>query len=224
LTRIRTLSWLATGATAAALAATGSVSAASARTVNGTVGPGFTIGVTLQGKKVTRLKAGTAYRFVIADRSDIHDFHLSGPGVNRVLTSVVFTGTKSIVLRLKKGLSVRLRPPLRDHARPPPGLLNRVRTDKSSSRRRLDRKERTSMNSFFGFRTRTACGECGSPLRQWPWPPRSPVAQHDSGGVLACRSEAQHRLGRSGLRSTRHCLVTPPQRRREERHCWSSYA
>jgi hypothetical protein len=103
LTRIRTLSWLATGATAAALAATGSVSAASARTVNGTVGPGFTIGVTLQGKKVTRLKAGTAYRFVIADRSDIHDFHLSGPGVNRVLTSVVFTGTKSIVLRLKKG-------------------------------------------------------------------------------------------------------------------------
>jgi hypothetical protein len=55
------------------------------------------------------------------------------------------------------------------------------------------------MNSFSGFRTRTACGECGSPLRQWPWPRRSPVAQHDSGGVLACRSEAQHRLGRSGL-------------------------
>jgi plastocyanin len=103
LTRTHTLSWLATGATAAALAATGSVSAASARTVNGTVGPGFTIGVTMQGKKVTRLKAGTAYRFVIADRSDIHDFHLSGPGVNRVLTSVAFTGTKSVVLRLKKG-------------------------------------------------------------------------------------------------------------------------
>ena len=57
----------------------------------------------MQGKKVTRLKAGTAYRFVIADRSDIHDFHLSGPGVNRVLTSVAFTGTKSVVLRLKKG-------------------------------------------------------------------------------------------------------------------------
>jgi plastocyanin len=57
----------------------------------------------MQGKKVTKLKAGTAYRFVIADRADIHDFHLSGPGLNRVLTSVEFTGTKSFVLRLKKG-------------------------------------------------------------------------------------------------------------------------
>src|SRR2546423_614425 len=88
---------------ASALAATGSGSAATAKTVNGTVGPGFTIGLTKQGKKVTKLKAGTPYRFVINDRADIHDFHLSGPGFNRVLTSVEFTGTKSFVLRLKKG-------------------------------------------------------------------------------------------------------------------------
>jgi plastocyanin len=88
---------------AAALAATGSGLAASANTVNGTVGPGFTIGLTTQGKKVTRLKAGTAYRFLISDRSSIHDFHLSGPGFNRVLTGVEFTGTKSFLLRLKKG-------------------------------------------------------------------------------------------------------------------------
>ncbi|MGZ4417781.1 MAG: hypothetical protein ACXVRV_06360 [Gaiellaceae bacterium] len=88
---------------AAALAATGSSSAASAKTVNGTVGPGFTIGLTMQGKKVTKLKAGVPYRFVISDRADIHDFHLSGPGFTRVLTSVEFTGTKSFVLRLKKG-------------------------------------------------------------------------------------------------------------------------
>ncbi|MGZ4409117.1 MAG: hypothetical protein ACXVY6_10060 [Gaiellaceae bacterium] len=88
---------------AAALVATGSSSAASAKTVNGTVGPGFTIGLTMQGKKVTKLKAGVPYRFVISDRADIHDFHLSGPGFNRVLTSVEFTGTKSFVLRLKKG-------------------------------------------------------------------------------------------------------------------------
>jgi plastocyanin len=88
---------------AAALAATGSGLAASAKTVNGTVGPGFTIGLTMQGKKVTRLKAGTAYRFVISDRSSIHNFHLSGPGFNRVLTDVEFTGTKSFPLRLKKG-------------------------------------------------------------------------------------------------------------------------
>ena len=88
---------------AAALVATGSGSAAAPKTVTGTVGPGFTIGLTMQGKKVTKLHAGTAYRFVISDRADIHDFHLSGPGFNRVLTSVEFTGTKSFVLRLKKG-------------------------------------------------------------------------------------------------------------------------
>jgi len=99
----RTRSWLLGAIAVAALAATGSGSAATARTVKGTVGPGFTIGLTMQGKKVTKLKAGRAYRFVISDRSSIHDFHLSGPGVNRVLTSVEYTGTKSFVLRLKKG-------------------------------------------------------------------------------------------------------------------------
>jgi plastocyanin len=88
---------------AAALAVTGSGLATSAKTVNGTVGPGFTIGLTMHGKRVTKLKAGTPYRFVIRDRADIHDFHLSGPGFNRVLTSVEFTGTKTFVLRLKKG-------------------------------------------------------------------------------------------------------------------------
>jgi len=101
ITRRRSL--LLAALVAAALATTGSGSAATAKTVNGTVGPGFTIGLTIQGKKVTKLKAGTAYRFVISDRADIHDFHLSGPGFNRVLTSVEFTGTKSFVLRLKKG-------------------------------------------------------------------------------------------------------------------------
>jgi plastocyanin len=88
---------------AAALAAPGSGSAATVKTVNGKVGPGFTIGLTMNGKKVTKLKAGTAYRFVISDRSSIHDFHLAGPGFNRVLTGVEYTGTKSFRLRLKKG-------------------------------------------------------------------------------------------------------------------------
>ena len=43
---------------AAVLAATSSSSAASAKTVKGTVGPGFTIGLTMHGKRVTKLKAG----------------------------------------------------------------------------------------------------------------------------------------------------------------------
>ena len=99
----RTRSLLLGAVVAAALAATGSGSAAPAKTVNGTVGPGFTIGLAMQGKKVTKLTAGTAYRFVISDRSSIHVFHLSGPGLNRVLAGVEYTGTQSFVLRLKKG-------------------------------------------------------------------------------------------------------------------------
>jgi plastocyanin len=77
--------------------------AAAPKTVQGSVGPGFSIGLELGSKKVTGLKHGT-YRFVINDRSSIHDFHLTGPGLNRMLTTVDFVGTKSVVLTLKKGV------------------------------------------------------------------------------------------------------------------------
>jgi plastocyanin len=99
----RRCSWLLAAVAAAALAVTSIGSTATAKTVKGTVGPGFTIGLTLNGKKVTKLKAGTPYRFAISDRSSSHDFHLTGPGINRVLTSVGFSGTKSYTLTLKKG-------------------------------------------------------------------------------------------------------------------------
>jgi plastocyanin len=89
----------------AALAASSIASAApTSQVVKGTVGPGFTITLTLGGKKVAKLKAGTRYRFVINDRSSIHDFHLTGPGLNRVLTTVDFTGTRSVFLTLRKGV------------------------------------------------------------------------------------------------------------------------
>jgi plastocyanin len=55
-------------------------------------------------RHVTKLKAGTRYRFVINDRASIHDFHLVGPGLNRVLTTVDFTGTRSLLLTLRKGV------------------------------------------------------------------------------------------------------------------------
>jgi plastocyanin len=88
----------------AALAASSTASAAPAsQMVNGTVGPGFTITLTLGEKQVTKLKAHTPYRFVIRDRATIHDFHFRGPGINRILTSVAFQGTKSYTLTLKKG-------------------------------------------------------------------------------------------------------------------------
>ena len=104
---MRGISWTRTLLCAAvavvALAATGTGSSATPKTVKGTVGPGFTIRLTMNGTKVTKLKAGVRYRFVISDRSSSHDFHLKGPGINRVLTSVDFAGTKSYTLTLKKG-------------------------------------------------------------------------------------------------------------------------
>ena len=75
---------------------------AAPKVVNGSVGPGFTISLTSGGKKVTSLKAGT-YRFVVSDRSPIHDFHLSGPGVNKVITAVSFQGRRSVTVKLKRG-------------------------------------------------------------------------------------------------------------------------
>ena len=99
-----TRAWLLGVAAAAALATTTPMSAAPAQSVTGTVGPGFTIVLTKGGHKVTKLKAHTPYQFVIRDRAPIHDFHLRGPGIDRVLTSVAFQGTKSYTLRLKKGM------------------------------------------------------------------------------------------------------------------------
>ena len=81
--------------------ALGSSSARSAVTLNATDGPGFTITLKQAGTKVTKLKAGT-YKFVIADKSSIHNFHLTGPGVNKK-TSVAKTGTFTWTLTLAKG-------------------------------------------------------------------------------------------------------------------------
>lgn len=70
-------------------------------TLNGTDGPGFTITLKKGTTKVTKLKAGT-YVFKIADKSTIHNFHLTGPGVNKS-TTVGFQGTTTWKLKLKKG-------------------------------------------------------------------------------------------------------------------------
>jgi plastocyanin len=66
-----------------------------------TDGPGFTISLTQGGKKVTMLKAGT-YTITVQDKSNIHNFHLTGPGVNKK-TSVGGTGTTTWTVTLKKG-------------------------------------------------------------------------------------------------------------------------
>ena len=62
----------------------------------GTVGPGFTIKMTTKPTKAGKIK------LVINDRSNVHNFHLTGPGAN-VKTSVSAIGTKTFTITLKKG-------------------------------------------------------------------------------------------------------------------------
>jgi plastocyanin len=76
-------------------------SATSAATLTGTVGPGFTISLTLAGKKVSKLKTGT-YTIKVSDKSSIHDFHLTGGGLNKS-TTVGGTGAKIWIVKLKPG-------------------------------------------------------------------------------------------------------------------------
>jgi plastocyanin len=91
-------------AAASALALPAAVPAAPEATpLKGTVGPGFTITLkTAAGRNVTTLAPGS-YRIRVADRSDIHDFHLRGPGMNRIITGVAFRGTKTVTVRLRPG-------------------------------------------------------------------------------------------------------------------------
>ena len=74
---------------------------AGSTTLTGTVGPGFTITLKKGTTSVTKLKAGT-YVFKISDKSGIHDFHLSGPGVNKK-TGVGFVGSVTWKLKLSPG-------------------------------------------------------------------------------------------------------------------------
>jgi plastocyanin len=84
----------------AALVVVASASAATP-TLNGTDGPGFTISLKKAGKKVSSLKAGKV-KIVIKDLSNIHNFHLTGPGLNKK-TGVGAQGTFTWTVTLKKG-------------------------------------------------------------------------------------------------------------------------
>lgn len=70
-------------------------------TLRGKVGPGFVITLKKAGKRVTQLPAGR-YKFIIEDVSTIHNFHLTGPGVNRA-TSVSRIVTVTWTLNLVPG-------------------------------------------------------------------------------------------------------------------------
>jgi plastocyanin len=84
----------------AALVIVASASAA-VPTLKATDGPGFTISLKKGTTKVTKLKAGK-YKIVVKDLSNIHNFHLTGPGVNKK-TGVGPKGTFTWTGTLKKG-------------------------------------------------------------------------------------------------------------------------
>src|SRR5664279_2262098 len=75
--------------------------AASGGTLVASVSDPLNISLTQGGKKVTTLKAGT-YTITVQDKASDHDFHLTGPGVNK-LTSVSGKGTTTWKVTLKKG-------------------------------------------------------------------------------------------------------------------------
>ena len=90
------------GAAAVALVVAAPVGAAPEATkLTGTVGPGFTITLTKAGKKVTTLKAGK-YTIAVKDKSDFHNFHLTGSGLNKK-TSVAAVVNSTWTVTLKKG-------------------------------------------------------------------------------------------------------------------------
>jgi hypothetical protein len=88
---------------AALIAAVSIVSAALAAPtkLSATDGPGFTITLKKGGKKVKTLEPGK-YLIVVSDKSNIHNFHLTGPGVKKK-TGVGFVGTVKWTVTLKEG-------------------------------------------------------------------------------------------------------------------------
>lgn len=80
--------------------AAGALAAAPAK-LTGTVGPGFTIALKQGAKTATSLKAGRV-TIAVSDKSNIHNFHLRGPGVNKD-SGVRAVGKRTWTVTLKKG-------------------------------------------------------------------------------------------------------------------------
>ena len=76
--------------------------ATSGTTLTASVGPGFDISLTgADGAAVSTLAAGD-YTIEVDDQSDIHNFHLTGPGVDE-MTDVGGTGTDTWTVTLEAG-------------------------------------------------------------------------------------------------------------------------
>ena len=102
MTRIRTLTLLAALAGTLVVVAPSNASKAALPKLTGTVGPGFTITMKRLGKPFKTIKRGT-YSITVSDKSNIHNFHLRGPKVNKEVTLVGYVGTKTVIVKFVKG-------------------------------------------------------------------------------------------------------------------------
>ena len=91
----------ALGLTAAAFAARGGSARATDGTLSAAVGPGFSISLTMGGSAVSTLPPGT-YTVNVSDMSTLHNFHLSGPGVDQA-TDVATTSSATWTVALSAG-------------------------------------------------------------------------------------------------------------------------
>ena len=72
-------------------------------TLNGTVGPGFTIRLTDEsGTLISHLDPGT-YTINVKDQADVHNFDLHGPGVSEQ-TDIEFVGTVTWTITFTDGI------------------------------------------------------------------------------------------------------------------------
>ena len=107
MTRKPLIALAALAALALIVAGTAFSRSTSTPTLKGIVGPGYTIHLTKGGKRVKSLKAGK-YKFVISDKSSIHNFtvereHPTKPKIEKHLTATAFMGKKTVVMTLKPG-------------------------------------------------------------------------------------------------------------------------
>jgi hypothetical protein len=76
------------------------------RTLDGNVGPGFTISLSQDGHPLAAdgpgIRPGT-YWLTVTDQSAIHNFHIFGPGLDETVTTVPFKGTVTLKIQLEHG-------------------------------------------------------------------------------------------------------------------------
>jgi hypothetical protein len=71
-------------------------------TLVGSVGPTFVISLTLDGAPVTVVPPGD-YTLTVTDNAANHNFHIFGPGLDQVVTTVPFVGTVTTTIHLTHG-------------------------------------------------------------------------------------------------------------------------